>query len=257
MWETIIVNPFTNVLLLIYNFVGQNFGVAIIIFTILIRLITHPLMAKQIKSTQALQQMQQSKDWLDIQKKHKDDKEKLAQAQMEMYKKAGISPFGSCLPSFVQLPIMFGLYQSVIRALATSPIQLLVLTRAIWPVAGISDLVPINSTFLWMNLGQPERIYIGGLAIPLLAIVVAITTYIQSKVTIPPTTNPNDQAAQMNKSMTMMMPLMMGYFALTFASGLAVYIIVGNLLSLVQYALLGKIYWNNLLPKSKGTEKAK
>jgi YidC/Oxa1 family membrane protein insertase len=257
MWESIIVNPFTNVLLLIYNFVGQNFGVAIVLFTILIRLITHPLMAKQIKSTQALQQMQQSKTWQDIQKKHKDDKEKLAQEQMKMYKEAGVSPFGSCLPSFIQLPIMFGLYQSVIRALAASPIQLLVLTRIIWPVAGISDLVPINSQFLWMNLGQPERIYIGTLAIPFLAIIVAITTFIQSKVTIPPTTNPNDQSAQMNKSMTMMMPLMMGYFALTFASGLAVYIIVSNLLSLVQYAILGKIYWSNLLPKSKGTEKAK
>ena len=75
--------------------------------------------------------------------------------------------------------------------------------------------------------------------------------------TIPPQTNPNDQAAQMNKSMTLMMPLMMGYFALTFASGLAVYIIFSNLLSLVQYALLGKIYWSNLLPARKGTEKAK
>jgi len=62
MWETIIVNPFTNVLLLIYNFVGQNFGVAIIIFTILIRLVTHPLMAKQIKSTQALQQILKEED---------------------------------------------------------------------------------------------------------------------------------------------------------------------------------------------------
>ena len=179
MWETIIVNPFTNVLLLIYNFVGQNFGVAILLFTILIRLITHPLMAKQIKSTQALQQMQQSKEWQDVQKKYKDNREQLAQEQMKMYQKMGISPFGSCLPSFIQLPIMFGLYQSVIRALAASPLQLLVLTRAISPVAGISALVPINSQFLWMNLGQPERIYIGGIAIPLLAINVAANTYIQ------------------------------------------------------------------------------
>jgi YidC/Oxa1 family membrane protein insertase len=256
-WETVIVNPFTNILLLIYNFVGQNFGVAIILFTILIRLVTHPLTAKQIKSSGAMQELQQSKEWQDIQKKYKDDKEKLVQEQTKIYQKMGISPLGSCLPSFIQLPIMFALYQSVIRALAASPIQLLALTRAVWPVAGISDLVPINSTFLWMNLGQPERIYIGGLAIPFLAIIVAITSYIQARVTVPPTTNPSDQAAQMNQSMALMMPLMMGYFALTFASGLALYIIIGNLLSLAQYAVLGKIYWKNLLPKSmrKGTGK--
>jgi YidC/Oxa1 family membrane protein insertase len=262
MWETLIVNPFTNVLLLIYHLVGQNFGVAIIVFTALIRLATHPLMAKQIKSTQAMQQMQQSKEWQAIQKKYKDDKEKLGQEQIRLYKEMGVSPFGSCLPTFIQLPIMLGLYQSVIRALASSPMQLLVLTRVLWPLPGLSELIPINSQFLWMNLGQPERIYIGGIGIPLLAIIVAVTTYIQSKVTLPPTTNPNDQSAQMNQSMALMMPLMMAYFALSFASGLAIYIIVSNLLSLVQYALLGKVYWSNLLPKSRQpnggkTEKSK
>src|SRR5512137_1564715 len=121
MWETLIVNPFTNVLLIIYKLVGGQFGVAIILFTILIRLITYPLMTSQIKGSQAMQQFQSSKEWQDIQKKYKDDKEKLAQEQMRIYKEMSINPFASCLPTIIQIPIIFGLYQSIVRALAASP----------------------------------------------------------------------------------------------------------------------------------------
>ena len=247
MWESLIVNPFTNALLMIYKLIGGNFGIAIILFTILIRLITHPLMASQIKGSTKMQEMQSSKEWLDIQKKYKDDKEKLAQEQMKYYKEIGYNPLSSCLPSIIQIPLIFGLYQSIMRALAPSPMQLLTLTRTVYPFFHVADLVPLNSKFLWMNLGQPERIYALGYAIPLLAIIVAITTYVQSKVTIPPSTNPNDQGAMM----AVYMPLLLGYFALTFASGLSVYFITSNLIGIAQYALLGKVNWRALLPGQK------
>jgi YidC/Oxa1 family membrane protein insertase len=248
MWETIIVAPFTNALLMIYKLVGGNFGIAIILFTILIRLITHPLMASQIKGSTKMQEMQTSKEWLDIQKKYKDDKEKLAQEQMKYYKEIGYNPMSSCLPSIIQIPIIFGLYQSIMRALAASPEQLLTLTRSVYSFLPLGDLVPLNSKFLWMNLGQPERVYAFGIAIPVLAIIVAITTYVQSKVTMPVSTNPKDQSAMMSKMMAVYMPLLLGYFALTFASGLSVYFIIGNLVGIAQYALLGKVNWRALLP---------
>ena len=256
MWETIIVNPFTTALLLIYKLIGGNFGIAIILFTILIRLITHPLMASQIKSTAKMTEFQQSKQWQDIQKKHKGEKEKLAQEQMKLYKELGISPFASCLPSIVQIPLIFGLYQSIMRALAATPVQLLILTKAVSPLLNFfhintADLIPLNSQFLWMNLGQPERVYMFGVGVPLLAIIVAITTYVQSKVTMPPAANPNDQGAMMNKMMVLYMPLMLGYFALTFASGLSIYFIAGNLIGIAQYALLGKVNWRALIPGYK------
>ncbi len=92
MWEQIIVNPFTNVLLMIYKLIGGNFGIAIILFTILIRLITHPLMVSQIKGSTKMQELQGSKEWQDIQKKYKDDKEKLAQEQMKYYKADRVQP---------------------------------------------------------------------------------------------------------------------------------------------------------------------
>jgi YidC/Oxa1 family membrane protein insertase len=251
MWETIIVNPFTNALLWIYQLIGGNFGIAIILFTILIRVITHPLMASQIKGSTKMQEMQSSKEWLDIQKKYKDDKEKLAQEQMKYYKEIGYNPLSSCLPSVIQIPLIFGLYQSITRAMAASPMQLLTLTRTVYPFFHIADLVPLNSKFLWMNLGQPERVYAFGIAIPFLAIIVAITTYIQSKVTMPTSTNPGDQGAMMGKMMSLYMPLLLGYFALTFASGLSVYFIIGNLVGIAQYALLGKVNWRALLPGQK------
>jgi YidC/Oxa1 family membrane protein insertase len=256
MWETIIVNPFTTALLLIYKLVGGNFGIAIILFTILIRLLTHPLMASQIKSTAKMTEFQQSKQWQDIQKKYKGDKEKLAQEQMNLYKELGISPFASCLPSIIQIPLIFGLYQSIMRALAATPGQLLILTRAVSPLLDFfhintADLVPLHSNFLWMNLGQPERVYMFGVGVPLLAIVVAVTTYVQSKVTMPTSPNANDQGAMMNKMMALYMPLLLGYFALTFASGLSIYFITGNIIGIAQYALLGKVNWRALIPGYK------
>jgi YidC/Oxa1 family membrane protein insertase len=159
----------------------------------------------------------------------------------------------SCLPSVIQIPIIFGLYQSIMRALAASPLQLLILTRTVYSFFHVGDLVPLNSRFLWMNLGQPERVYMFGYGIPVLAVIVAITTYVQSKVTMPASTNPNDQSAMMGKMMAIYMPLLLGYFALTFASGLSVYFIAGNLVGIAQYALLGKVNWRALLPGAKPT----
>src|SRR5690242_7930643 len=111
MWDSLIITPFVNVLLFIYTLIGHNFGIAIILFTILIRLVTHPLTAQQLKGTQAMQNLQKDKRYLEIQKKYKDDREKLSQEQMKLYKEMGINPFGSCLPTLIQFPIIIGLYQ--------------------------------------------------------------------------------------------------------------------------------------------------
>ena len=250
MWNTLIIEPMVNALLWIYSLVG-NFGIAIILFTILIRLITHPLTASQVKSTAKMGELQKSKKWQEMQKKYKDDKNKLAQEQMALYKELGINPMGSCLPMLIQFPIIIGLYQAVTRAMAASPIQLLDLSKLIYPFINASDLIPLKSQFLWMNLGQPERLYLFGVGIPVLTILVVITTFLQSKLMTPPPASPNDQAAQMSKMMNLYMPLLMGYFAYTLASGLALYFVVGNLVGIAQYAFLGKLNWRNLLPKKK------
>ncbi len=255
MWNTFILSPMVNVLIWIYNLVFHNFGLAIVIFTILIRLITYPLTAQQLKSQQKMQELQGSKKWQEIQKKYKDDKEKLAQEQMKIYQEMGINPLGSCLPLIIQFPIMIGLYQAITLAMASAPIQLLSLSRDLYSFIPASELIPLNAKFLWMNLGLPEisttPLVIAGFALPIMTIIVVVTTYIQSKVMAPPPTSPGDQAAQMSRTMNLTMPLLMGFIAYSLASGLALYFIVSNLLGIAQYAIMGKANWSGLFRTRK------
>ncbi len=247
MWEAFI-SLMINVLLYIYNFVGQNFGLAIILFTILVRLVTYPLNAQQVKQTKAMQDLQGSKKYQDLQKKYKDDKEKFAQEQMKLYQEMGVNPFGSCLPTLIQFPIIIGLYQAIIRALAVTPLQLLTLSKHI---SNGAAMIPLNNYFLWMDLSLPEKDFglsIAGFGLPILAVVVVVTSYLQTKLMTPPSTNPNDQSAQMSKAMGMYMPLFMGWLAYSFSSGLALYFVVSNLATIIQYALMGKLDWSNILP---------
>jgi len=247
MWDAFI-TLMINILLFIYDLIGQNFGWAIIIFTVLVRVVTYPLNARQMKSSKAMQELQNSKKWQDIQKKYKDDKETLAQKQMEIYREMGISPFGSCLPLLIQFPIIIGLYQAIIRTLAVTPLQLVNLSKHINDGA---NLIPINSQFWWMELSEPERLPILGVGIPILAILVVITSYIQTKMISPTGGAAGDggQGAQMTQAMTMYMPFLMGYLALTFASGLALYFIATNLATIAQYMITGQANFDNILPK--------
>jgi len=253
MWDTYIIIPMTNILLWIYqstDIIGLNFGIAIILFTMLIRAITWPLTAQQLKGTQGMQELQKDKEWMGIQKKYKKDKEKLAQEQMRIYKERGINPFGSCLPTLIQFPVIIGLYQSIIRSLAATPLSMLNMSRSLYSFLDVSTVIPLNSKFLWMDLGRPESLEVFGFALPTLAIVVVITSYIQSKLMTPPA-NPGDQSAAMGNMMSIYMPFLMGYFAMTFASGLALYFITSNLLGIAQYAMMGRANWSNLIPGKK------
>ncbi|MBE9474093.1 MAG: membrane protein insertase YidC [Chloroflexi bacterium] len=245
----------------IYSGLAQNFGLAIIVFTILVRLITYPLTASQIKSTKSMQEMQKSKKWQDIQKKHKGDREKLAKKQMDLYKEMGVSPFGSCLPTVIQFPVIIGLYQAIIRALAVTPIQLLELTRHIYPFYNAAALIPLNNYFLWLDLSLPEKDYgiaIAGFTIPILAVLVMATTFLQSRLMTPPSTT-GDQGANMGRMMNLYMPLFMGYLAYSFPSGLALYFVTSNLVGILQYGIMGKLDWRNLLPErfSSGSKTSK
>jgi len=248
MWNTLVIEPMLNLLLWIYSLIGGNLGLAIILFTILIRLITYPLTASQMKSSQKMQEMQGNEKWKAMQKKYKDDKEKLAQEQMKLYKELGVNPLASCLPTIIQLPILFGLYGALIQAMAATPHQLLGLSKLIYPFINAAQLFPLNNHFLWMNLAQPERLPIFGIAVPTLTILVVITTWLQSKVMTPPSSNPGDQGAQMGKMMNLYMPFMMGMIAYSLASGLAIYFLASNVVGIAQYAAMGKTNWKNLLP---------
>jgi len=247
MWNTFFVDPMINALLWIYTVAWHNFGLAIIIFTVLVRLLLYPLTKQQLEGAEAMQKLQQNPEWKKIQAKYKNDREKLAQEQMRLYKELGINPFASCLPSLIQLPIIFALYYAVIKALAHAPIELINLSRHIYPFFNTAALIPLNSRFLWMDLGRPEFLHIPGIpfGIPTLAILVGITSYFQAKV-MTPTTGQGQQSAMMNQMSTIYMPLLLFYFTLTFASGLGLYFLTSNIATVVQYAMMGKADWKSM-----------
>ncbi len=153
-WNTFVFNPMVNLLLFIYVLIG-NYGVAIIIFTLIIRLITLPFYATQQKAMRKQQALTQSKEWQDMQKKYAKDKEKLAQEQMRLYREAGVNPVGGCLPALIPWPILIALYQSITLVMGTQPEQLLDLSKHLYqftPVLAAS--VPVWPFFLGLNLAS-------------------------------------------------------------------------------------------------------
>ena len=259
----LIVNPLITLLALFYSVMGNNTVLAIAVLTVAIRLLTSPLMIQQQRSTKAMQEIQPKLK--QIQEKYKNDREKLSQAQMALYKENGINPLGGCLPLIVQLPILLALYQSIILALAGTPYQLIDLSgRLLLP--GLDNLVPLNNIWLEMDLTlPPTQNPTYALALPVL---VMGTSWLQSKLTLPSAPkqdngedgekSASDQAAAMTRSMTTIMPLMFGFFSLSFSVGLSIYFIVSNLVGIAQYTLMGRAEWGNLLgrPSKKAETKA-
>src|SRR5688572_794924 len=105
MWDFII-NPFVTTLTFLYSILGNNVVLAIVVFTVLVRLITYPLTIQQQRSSKAMQELQP--ELKKLQEKYKNDREKLAAEQMQLYRQFGVNPMGGCLPMVVQLPVMLG-----------------------------------------------------------------------------------------------------------------------------------------------------
>lgn len=239
-WNLLILNPMLNSLLFLYQLLFNNFTLTILVFTVLIRLITYPLTYQQQKSTRKLAELQQSDVWKKMQEKFGKDKEKMAQEQMKLYQEAGVNPFGSCLPTLIQFPVLIGLYQAINLAMAASPVQLLDLSTHIYAfLPNAARLVPLQNSFLWLNLGIPDPFYV-------LPLIVVATTWLQSRVMTPANAGGDPQAAQMSQSMAITMPLMIGWMSLQFPSGLSIYWVVSNAVSVAQYAIASPVDWKSI-----------
>lgn len=186
------------------RFIGEpSYGLAIIIMTILIKLLLSPLTAKQIASTKAMSRIQPKMK--ELQARYKDDKVTLNQKLSELCKKEGVNPLAGCLPLIVQMPIMIGIFYGIRDFQYAGP-----------------------SSFLWMSsIADPDPLYI----LPILS---ALTTFIQSKQTMPPSDNPQ------GKIMLYFMPLFIGYISLKFPAGLVLYWVVMNIMQIGQQFLLDR-----------------
>ncbi|MBN1486250.1 MAG: membrane protein insertase YidC [Anaerolineae bacterium] len=232
MWEALVITPIINLLLYLYQLLGNETMVAVAVLTFLFRTALIPLTLSQQKSA-AKQQALQPK-LKKLQEKYKNDQERLAQEQMKLYKEEGINPMGGCLPLLIQFPLMLGFYQAIIRTLASSPLELLALPQHIYSWApGLSSLIPLKSNFLWLDLALPDPYYV-------LPILVGVTTFLQQKLMTSTMPNDNPQAQAMNQQMLIMMPLFLGFVSLNYAAGLSVYLLISNLVGIVQYYLFRK-----------------
>jgi YidC/Oxa1 family membrane protein insertase len=253
LWNTLIFQPMLNGLLFLYSLLGRSFGLSIIVFTVLVRLITMPIVQQQLRSARASQELQPK--LAELQKKYKDNREKLAEEQMKLYREHGVNPAGCLLPTLIQFPIWIGLYQSISNALPSSPMQLLNLGRHIYTQFPLlSSLVPLRSSFLWLDLGRPDPYYV-------LPILTVATMWVQQKMMSTPSPDPQQKA--MSDSMAVTMPLMFGLITLQLASGLAVYFIATNLFGIVQQYLvsgwggLGTVFQRNKASADGGRQKGK
>lgn len=231
LWNLAIMEPMLNLLMLLYAVLFNNFVLAIIGLTVIIRLITFPLTQRQIRSMKSMQELQP--ELQKLQKKYAKDREKLSAATMELYKEHGVNPMMGCLPLIIQMPIWIGLYQAIYQALGSAPEQFVVLSQRLYhTIPFVREIaarsLPLNSHFLWLNLGRPDPYYI-------LPILVVATFWLQQKLTAQPSVDPSQ--AQMNRTMQMMMPLMFGIFTLQVSSGLAVYWVASGVLQIVQQGM--------------------
>ena len=174
-----------------------NYGVAIIVMTVFIKMLLYPYTVKQIRSMKAMSELQPKMKAL--QEKYKDDKVKLQSEISNLYKVSGVNPLSGCLPLVVQMPILIAIFYAIRD----------------YQYAG-------STTFLWLaSLADPDPTYV-------LPVISAATTFVQSLQTMP------DTSSAQNKMMLYFMPVFIGYISLQFSAGLVLYWIITNLVQILQ-----------------------
>lgn len=239
-WDLVILDPTINVLIVLSDYLASSFGLTIIVLTVVIRGLMYPLTQKQLRASKAMQSIQS--EVAELRKKYAKDRQQLAKEQMRLYKESGMNPAGCLLPMLVQMPVWIALYQSIIRVLAIAPEDFLSLSRHLyssWP--NVFSLVPLESKFLWLDLAVPDRWL-------LLPVLVGGTMWLQQKMMMSPTADPKQQAQ--SQMMLWMMPMMFAFLTLSFPSGLALYWVTSNVISIVmQYFITG---WGGLAQQTAG-----
>lgn len=224
-YQMVLYKPILNLLVFFYNIIpGHDLGLAIILLTILIKVIFAPLFSQSIKAQRNMQSIQPKINAL--KEKYKDDKEKLGAAMMQLYKQEKINPFSSCLPLLIQLPFLIAVYQVFRTGLSNNQIVLL------YPF--IHNPGVLNPIFLgFVNLSKPNII---------MALLAGLAQFWQSKSLMVKQQNKvqgkNDKevniANTMTKQMTYMMPIFTVIIGASLPAGLTLYWFVITLLGALQ-----------------------
>lgn len=202
-----------------------SYGIAIILFTITIKIILIPLTVKQIRAMKVMQDLQPKIQ--EIQKKHKNNPQKAQQMMMDLYKKHNANPFSGCWPILIQMPILFALFRAL---------------RVFFDPELAPEYVNLaHAGFLWIeNLGMPDP-YI-------LPILVAVGTFVQQKVTMSAATLEQNQTQKM---MLYFMPLFIGWISRTFPAALALYWFMFSISGLFEQIIIRRPLMKKEESKSK------
>ncbi len=228
-----------NTLLVLYVIFFNSMGIAIIMFTVLVRVVTLPLTLKQVRQMRAMSELQPRMK--EVQDRYGGDRARVSQETMKMYREAGVNPIGCLGPLVIQMPILIGLFRVLIQTLFVNPDDLVGLADKLYPwitFVSIYEAAPLNNRFLGMNLAEPDPTNF------VLPVLVAVSTWIQQKMTMTPSLDPRQQSSQ--NMMQWMIPLFLGVFSLGWPSGLPLYWIVSNIIGIsIQYFITG---WGPLFP---------
>ena len=222
-------NIFLQAILFIYNTIAfNNLGLAIIEIGILSRLVFWPMLKQQAHQGKKMREIQPLLNTLKV--KHKDNKQAMAAAQMELFKQHGVNPAAGCLPQIVQLVVLIGLYNAIDQALKLN----------------------LNTQFLFWNMDKPDVWHLSGInfAIPgILVALASLTQFIQTKMMMgtPPAIRKEDKPSEKEEkadfmtefasaqsSMIWLFPLMFLYLGTQFSSGLALYWVVSSVVMIFQ-----------------------
>ncbi len=241
---------FGSIIRFIYFHTGENFGIALIIFTILMKLIILPLGIKQQRSMTAMQKLQPQLN--ELQRKYAHDKDKLGRETMELYQKNNVSPFGGCLPMIFQLLILIVMVNIVYRP-GTYIMGVEGLNNDLNTQIAAAQNAGMNFHFLWWDLAtRPAFTFTPTAAILLtwvLPLLATAATYLSGVVSqkmsgTQPSAGDNaqaNQAQQMTKSMTTFMPLMTLIFTFTLPLSASLYWFISSITQVLQQAILTKV----------------
>ncbi len=224
-FRLILIEPMINLLIVLNNLLFDSTGLAIIAFTILVRLAMFPLTLRQLHHTKALQQLQPRIQ--ELNKKYSDPKRR-QEEMMKVYREAGANPIGCLGPMLLQMPILFALFIAIRRTLPESPEALELLHNYLYDWSYLQNAVPLQDHFLGMDLKANGSI--------IMVVLVGVTSWIQTKTTAVTSTDP--RVLQQQQMMSIMMPLMFAWFALTFPNGVSLYWVVSSVIGIGQNVLI-------------------
>ncbi len=228
-----------NLLVVLYTICFNNMGVAIIVFTVIVRLVTLPLTIKQLRQMRAMMDLQPR--MREIQERYARDRQRISQETMRLYREAGVNPVGCLGPLVIQMPILFGLFRVLIQTLYSRPDNMVALAEKFYawiPVFPIYTVAPLGAQFLWMDLSEPDPTNV------IMPVLVFVSTWLQQKMTMTPSTDPRQSTNQM--MMLWLMPLMIAFFSFTLPSGLSLYWVASNVIGIgIQYFITG---WQPIFP---------